>query len=128
MKSETSIVGRRLPPLGAADKGTGAARYVIDVALPGALVGKLLHSPHAHARIRSIDKSRAEQLPGVAAVLTWNDIPQRAFNPAVLDWMSHDASLDIEGMYFISEKARFVGDIIAAVRPSTKGQPCQRWP
>ena len=42
MKPETSIVGRRLPPFGAANKVTGAARYVIDVALPGALVGKLL--------------------------------------------------------------------------------------
>ena len=115
MKPETSIVGRRLPPFGAANKVTGAARYVIDVALPGALVGKLLHSPHAHARIRSIDKSRAEKLPGVAAVLTWHDIPQRPFNPAVLDWMSHDASADIEDMYIISEKARFVGDIVAAV-------------
>ena len=113
--SELSVVGKRLPPVGAANKVTGAAKYSVDIALPGMLVGKVLHSPHAHARIRSIDASRARALPGVAAVLTWEDVPQDAFNPSIQDWMIHDLSFDVRDMYVISEKARFIGDIVAAV-------------
>ena len=57
------------------DKVTGRARYSADIHLPGMLHGKLLRSPHAHARIRSIDCSRAIELPGVKAVVTAADMP-----------------------------------------------------
>ena len=57
------------------DKVTGAARYGADINLPGMLHGKILRSPHAHARIRSIDTSKAEALPGVMAIVTSNDFP-----------------------------------------------------
>ena len=53
----------------------GAPRFAADHSLPGMLVGRMLRSPHAHARIRSIDTSRAEALPGVKAVLTAADLP-----------------------------------------------------
>ena len=115
MNTDLRVVGKRLPAYGVAHKATGAADYSVDVRLPGMLVGRLLHSPHAHARIRSIDKSRAEALPGVGAVISWEDIPPKPFNPSVQDWGLHDASNEINDMYVISEKARFVGDIVAAV-------------
>ncbi|GIV85297.1 MAG: hypothetical protein KatS3mg052_2304 [Candidatus Roseilinea sp.] len=56
------------------DKVTGRAQYGADVILPGLLYGKVLRSPHAHARILSIDTSAAEKLPGVKAVITGKDL------------------------------------------------------
>ncbi|MBI5501485.1 MAG: xanthine dehydrogenase family protein molybdopterin-binding subunit [Deltaproteobacteria bacterium] len=64
------IVGTKVPKLDAWDKATGAARYGHDVSLPGMLHGKILRSPHPHARIKRIDVRRAEALPGVHCVLT----------------------------------------------------------
>ncbi|MCL5735692.1 MAG: xanthine dehydrogenase family protein molybdopterin-binding subunit [Actinobacteria bacterium] len=115
MSTDLSVVGRRLPAYGAVNKATGATKYSVDMCEPGMLVGKLLHSPHAHANIRSIDKSRAQALPGVLAVISWEDIPQKPFNPSVQDWGLHDTSNEINDMYVISEKARFVGDVVGAV-------------
>ena len=66
MKDELSVVGKRLPQWGDFDKVTGAAKFTVDIELPGMLVGKVLASPHPHARIKKIDKSMAEKLPGVA--------------------------------------------------------------
>ena len=60
-------------------KVTGAAKFGADYHLPGMLYGKVLRSPHAHARIRSIDTSRAEALPGVKAVMTGTDLPDHPF-------------------------------------------------
>ncbi len=61
------------------DKVTGRAKFGADYAFPGMLVGKVLRSPHAHARIRSIDTSKAEALPGVKAVITAVDLPDQEF-------------------------------------------------
>ncbi len=67
------IVGKRpLRPDGI-DKVTGRARFGADMTAPGMLVGRVLRSPHAHARIRGIDASKAEALPGVKAVVTSTD-------------------------------------------------------
>ena len=60
-------------------KVTGAAKFGADYHLPGMLYGKVLRSPHAHARIRSIDTSRAEALPGVKAVMVGADLPEHPF-------------------------------------------------
>src|SRR5437773_1580858 len=60
-------------------KVTGRAMYAADLAMPGQLVGKILRSPHAHARIRSIDISKASALPGVKAVMTAKDFPDQKF-------------------------------------------------
>jgi CO/xanthine dehydrogenase Mo-binding subunit len=57
-------------------KVTGTAIYGSDTAMPGMLVGRILRSPHPHARIRSIDTSKAEKLPGVKAVVTSKDFPK----------------------------------------------------
>ena len=66
----TSVARRDLP-----QKLTGEAKYTSDIYLPGMLVGKVVRSPHPHARILSIDTSAAESLPGVHAVLTPFDAP-----------------------------------------------------
>ena len=60
-------------------KVTGRALYGADFAMPGMLVGRILRSPHAHARIRSIDVAKAKALPGVKAVVTSADFPEQPF-------------------------------------------------
>ena len=74
-RDKYNVVGTRPPRHDGFDKVTGAARFGADINLPGMLHGKILRSPHAHARIRSIDTSKAEALPGVMAVATAQDFP-----------------------------------------------------
>ena len=69
-------VGKRLPRVDARERVTGGAIYPADIKLPGMLHAKMLRSPHAHARIRRIDTTRAEALPGVLAVVTAADFPE----------------------------------------------------
>ncbi len=74
-----SIIGQRVPKLDALDKATGRAEYGHDVHLPGTLVGKILYANVPHARIVSIDVSRAKRLHGVKAVVTGAENPTRKF-------------------------------------------------
>ncbi len=76
-KGQQHAVGVRLPLIDGIEKVSGAALYTADIAARGALVGAVLRSPLAHARIRRIDVSRARALPGVAAVITGDvcDVP-----------------------------------------------------
>ena len=69
------VLGRSTPKVDAVDKVTGQAKFGADVKLPGTLAAKVLRSPHAHARIMSIDTARARALPGVRAVITSRDFP-----------------------------------------------------
>ncbi len=69
-----SIVGQSVPRVDGVAKVTGNAKYVADLAIPGMIEGKFLRSPYAHARIRSIDTTEAEAMPGVVAVLTSKDL------------------------------------------------------
>ena len=73
--SEPRYIGQDLPRPDAPDKVAGKALYIHDLARPGMLYGKVKFSDHAHARIKSIDTSRAEALPGVKAVLTGETAP-----------------------------------------------------
>ena len=57
------------------EKVTGKAKYGADIDLPGMLYGKILRSPHAHAKILSINTKKAEAIPGVKSVATANDFP-----------------------------------------------------
>ncbi len=72
---EFSVVGTRPIRHDGMDKVTGRAQYGADINLPGLLFGKILRSPHPHARIRSINTSRALALAGVHAVVTSEDLP-----------------------------------------------------
>ncbi len=75
MATEYKVIGQRVIRPDGVDKVTGRALYGIDSRQPGLLYGKILRSPHAHARIISIDTSAAEKHPGVKAVLTGKDFP-----------------------------------------------------
>src|ERR1700688_4506418 len=95
-------------------KVTGRALYGADLKLPGMLYGKILRSPHAHARIKSIDTSAAEALPGVKAVMTHADLPDQKFDyigperVAVNFW-------HVTRNILAREKAYYEGHAIAAV-------------
>ncbi len=99
-------------------KVTGMAQYGADYSLPGMLWAKILRSPHAHARIRSINMSKAEALPGVKAVLTSADLPNQAFDyigperVAVNYW-------HMTRNILAREKALYEGHAIAAVAATT---------
>src|SRR5574341_636894 len=73
-KRELKYVGHNVPRVDAVEKVTGTAKFVGDIVVPGMLYGKILRSAYPHARIRSIDASQAEALPGVIAVLTAADL------------------------------------------------------
>ena len=102
------LTGQALPYLDAVERVTGTVPYTLNLELPGMLYVKLLRSPHAHARIRSIDASAAERLPGVACVLTGprlRELPvQTQYGVVVQD--KPIVALD---------KVRYVGDFVAAV-------------
>ncbi len=100
-----SPIGARIPMVDSAAKVSGAGKYADDFALPGMLVGKVLHSPHAHARIRSIDASAAERLAGVFAVVTGRDTPVKY---GILP-IGHDETI------FAVDKVRYIGDNVAGV-------------
>ncbi len=100
-----SVIGKPLPMTDAPAKVTGLGKYTDDLAVPGMLYAKILHSPHAHARIRSIDTSKAEALPGVKAVATSRDAP----TPYGILPIGHDECV------FSIDKARYIGDNVAAV-------------
>ena len=101
----TPAVGARVPMIDSVDKVTGAGMYADDFAFPEMLIGKILHSPHAHARIRSIDTSAAEALPGVFAVVTGRETPVKY---GILP-IGHDETI------FAVDKVRYVGDNVAGV-------------
>lgn len=111
---ETRWVGTRPVRPDGVDKVTGRARFGADVHLPNMLVGKVLRSPHAHARIRSIDVSAAFALPGVKAVVTrddFNDLPSE-FVPAGEMLVNYR---DIVRNVMAREKVLFEGHPVAAV-------------
>ncbi|MGH3849243.1 MAG: xanthine dehydrogenase family protein molybdopterin-binding subunit, partial [Pseudonocardiaceae bacterium] len=99
-----TYVGCRVPRIEGPAKVTGAEKYAADVILPGMLWGKTLRSPHPHARIVSVDVSRARRLPGVHAVLTGRDIPV-----TMVGRMFRDLPV------LARDVVRFIGDRVAAV-------------
>ena len=78
-EKKLKVIGTRPVRPDGVPKVTGLAQYGADFSLPGMLWGKILRSPHAHARIRSIDTSQAQALPGVKAVMTSADLPEQKF-------------------------------------------------
>ena len=114
-ESKYSVVGTRPPRHDGFDKVTGAARFGADINLPGMLHGKILRSPHAHARIRSIDTSRAEALPGVLAVATAQDFPIVREQPSI-DYENAQQNPRIIAENILADrKALYRGHAVAAV-------------
>jgi carbon-monoxide dehydrogenase large subunit len=82
--AEFSVIGKSHPRIDALEKVTGRATYAADVSLPGTLVCKVLSSTRSHARIMSIDTSKAERLPGVRCIITGKDFPDVYFGSGAL--------------------------------------------
>jgi 4-hydroxybenzoyl-CoA reductase alpha subunit len=101
-----SVVGQPLPKIDAWAKVTGETRYADDLVLPRMAYGRLLRSPHPHARIVGLDTTRARALPGVYAVITGHDLPRVKFGILPV-------SQDEEAL--CTDKVRMVGDAVAAV-------------
>lgn len=116
MTGEFSSVGKPLARPDVAAKTTGAAQFGADIKLPGMLAGRILMSPHAHARILRVDTSKARALPGVAAVITHADVPKRGFTRSVMAEGLPPFAYEGENQdqYILSDKARYIGDWIAA--------------
>src|ERR1700729_3533659 len=103
--SEFFIIGKRVALVDSAGKTAGQGKYADDLSVPGMLIGKILHSPYPHARIKSIDTSRAEALDGVVAVIIGKDAP----NPYGILPVGHDEHA------LALDKVRYVGDNVACV-------------
>lgn len=111
MAKRLSVIGKRLPRVGAIDLVTGRAQFTQDIYLPGMLHGMILCSPHPHANIVSIDTDQAEALPGVRAVITYKDVA--GFPDAAL-------AAAAEPLKIFDKTVYFVGDYVAAVVADTE--------
>ena len=113
-QQDYTYIGANTPIAQAALKATGQMMYTADMKLPHMLHAKVLFSPRPHARIRSIDTARAEALPGVHAVVTHKNTPNRYYNSCgeVLD--------DFMTEQLFSPVVRYVGDKVAAVAADTE--------
>ena len=115
VNEEFDVVGTRPIRHDGNDKVTGRARYSADMTLPRLLHGKILRSPHAHARIKSIDPSRALALPGVKAVVTSADFAQPSGKVADLGEGAMANPKWISNNCLAAEKALYRGHAVAAV-------------
>jgi CO/xanthine dehydrogenase Mo-binding subunit len=118
-EKELKLVGTRpLRPDGV-DKVTGRARFGADYNLPGQLIGKVLRSPHAHARIKSIDTSAALALPGVKAVVTREDFAEMPDEMAAVGELMINFR-DVTRNMMAREKVLYDGHPVAAVAATSE--------
>jgi aerobic carbon-monoxide dehydrogenase large subunit len=103
---------------------TGEARFVDDLVVPGALHAKVVRSPYAHARIRSIDTTEAQAMPGVVAVFTGADLREDWANPLPCAWPVTDDMKSPEHWPLAIDEACFVGEGVAVVVAETREQAC----
>ncbi|HEV7423252.1 MAG TPA: molybdopterin-dependent oxidoreductase [Mycobacterium sp.] len=90
---------------------TGTVEFTLDTEMEGMLHLKVLHSPHAHARIVSIDKTAALAVPGVHRVYTWEDVPRKRYSTAI----HTDHLVDPDDTYILDNVVRFAGQRVVAV-------------
>ena len=110
MNNGFSIIGKPTAMVDAAEKTTGAGKYTDDLSVPGMLIGKILHSPYPHARIKSIDTRLAEKLAGVVAVVIGKDAP-KTYGILPVGHDEYPLALD---------RVRYVGDNVACVVATTE--------
>jgi putative selenate reductase molybdopterin-binding subunit len=94
---------------------TGTVEFTMDTEMEGMLHLKVVHSPHAHARIVSIDKAAALAVPGVHRVYTWEDVPRRRYSTAI----HTDHLVDPDDTYMLDDVVRFAGQRVVAVLADT---------
>lgn len=107
MEKPYRYIGKAMARKDAMEIVTGGAKFLGDLKIPNMLHGKVLRSPHAHALIKRIDKSKAEKFPGVEAVLTYEDVP---------DWRGGTP----RATRILDRKVRYVGDAVALVAATTE--------
>ena len=112
----TSVVGKSLRKVDGMKLVTGAPAFTDDIQMLGMLYGKILPSPHAHARIKRIDTKKAKALAGVHGVLTYEDVARVPHTTAGQMW-PEPSPYDT---YLLDSKVRFVGDRVAAVAAETR--------
>jgi len=105
--AQLAWIGKPVARIDGRAKVTGAARFTVDVKLPGMLYGRLLRSPHAHARLLSLELSGAAKLPGVRAVLAVNETVGRAVEAPP------------PGAASFPRRVLYVGDVVAGVAAET---------
>ncbi|WP_284163443.1 xanthine dehydrogenase family protein molybdopterin-binding subunit [Frigidibacter sp. SD6-1] len=110
-------VGRDLQKPDVKKKVTGQAVYTEDIDMPGLAEGRLLHCPHPFARVKRIDTSKAEALPGVLAVLTAKDAPEARFSRSTMAEALPSFAFDGErqDQRILTDLCRYRGDCVAAV-------------
>ena len=108
-EEKRSIIGARLPRVDSIEKLSGSVQYAADLKFPDMLYAALLRSPHPHARIISINTRKAEEIPGVKAIISRDNAPRFLFN-------SSCPLLDVEGDQVIFDDwVRYVGEPVAGV-------------
>jgi CO/xanthine dehydrogenase Mo-binding subunit len=107
MPNTYRFIGKATPRKDGTEIVTGRSQFLNDIKLPNMLYGKVLRSPHPHALIKKVDKSRAENLRGVEAVLAWEDAP---------DWKGGTPRYT----RILDRKVRYVGDAVALVAATSK--------
>ena len=118
-KADTKYIGKRVEKVDALERVTGKAAFGADIHLPGMLHGKVLRSPHPHARIKCIDASKALALKGVEAVVTADDLPPMDTAGGTVGGELLVSLLDLRKMTIAHEKALYDGHSIAAVAATT---------
>src|SRR5688500_19230651 len=108
------VIGTRPVRPDGVDKVTGRAVYGADVQLPRMAYGRVLRSPHAHARIKNIDTSAAAALPGVLAVITSKDLPA-VHASAKLGELGEVNLAELSANVMARDKALYHGHAVAAV-------------
>ncbi len=116
MALEGKVVGRNVRKVDGLALACGRPKFTLDLDLPGALVGKILRSPYAHARILRIDTSRAEAVPGVACILHHGNVDRVPYTTAGQGWPEPSPYDN----FLFDRKVRFVGDRVAAVAAETE--------
>jgi xanthine dehydrogenase molybdenum-binding subunit len=107
MGDKYRFIGKATPRRDSKEIVSGATNFLNDIKFPNLLYGKVLRSPHAHAFVTRIDKSKALALPGVKAVITWEDCP---------DWRSGTP----RSTRILDRKVRYVGDAVALVAATSE--------
>ena len=112
--SSYSHLGKAIRRVDGVEKVTGAAKYTVDIRVPGMLYGKILRSPHPHARILNIETGKARRLVGVHGVITAEDTQKIPYG----NWRRYPHLLDEYPL--TPDKVRFIGDEVEIGRASCR--------